>query len=469
MLNKISSFIKSNYFAKTFFVFNVVLIVCVISVASILFHGLKTPLQTSLETAQKTNLNQSATMSDAYILSQINNIIIHNIYKSEDEFKYFFSLDETQTTNSNELLQVYEKLNNLATQFGIFQSLVIYNTHANIIISSDQGIALIKNKYNNAVQTPFNLDAIHTVMSSPKKSGWITNLQNNNSLDNTQILSYICSIPITPITSDTQGCIIFNIPANTLFNYFNDSSNTNDGEFLIVNSEENFIISSDRVPEKYYDYIRSESLIFQNTDGITYFDGSSIVWRKSQVNDWIYINIFPLSSIFREIELASRYTAMVVMTFIIASGFLIFAVTKWLHKPIRKLIDCIDTDGESDYGVFKAIEQTIHNLSSRVINLESILEQNKDYITKQIIMDILYGNIPDINEIKSRFSIFNIKFDYQRYTLTFAFFSNKILEKLDYKQREFLFLQTAKQLEKHYSRFGKCISIRHNNCIILVL
>lgn len=469
MLSKIMTFLKSNFFVKTLFVFTVVLIVCVISVAGILFRRLKAPLQASLEMAQKTNLNQIATMSDAYVLRQINNIIINSIYQSEDEFEFFFSLNEAPDANANELLQVYERLSDLTTQFEIFHSLVIYNTRANILISSDQGIALIKNKYNYATYIPFDIDAINEVLDSPKKSGWITNLQNENSLNKTEMLSYICSVPITPVAGDLQGCVIFNIPTSTLVNYFNDSSNTNDGAFLIVNDEGKFVISSDRVSEKYYDYIRSESLILQGADGITSFDGSSIVWRKSQINDWIYINILPLSTIFREIQLASQDTTIVVIALIFMFGFFIYAITKWLHKPIRELINSVNTNDKNDYDVFKAIENTIHDLSSRVIDLEEMFEQNKGFIKNQIIADILYGNIPSADEAKSRFSIINMNFDYKYFTLIFAQFSNTLLKRLDYKQREFLFLQTTKQLEKHYSQFGGCISIRHNYCIVLVL
>ena len=465
----IRALIKNNYFAKTLFLFIATLIICVISVAGILFHRLKMPLQTSLEMTQKKHLDQMATMSDAYVLRQIDNIIISNIYQAENEFAYFFALDEAQSANSNALLHVYEKLSDLANQFDIFHSLIIYNAHAGILISSDQGVTLIRNQYNHISKMPFDLEAVHAVMYSSKQSDWVSNLYHENSLNETNILSYICTVPIIPTTENVQGCVIFNLPTSTLVDYFNDTSNTNDENFLIMDNTGRFIVSSNSISKKYTDYIQASPLIFQAADGITSYDGNSIVWRKSQVNDWIYIKVFPLSSIFSEIKLASQYTTMLVITFIFIFGLLIYVITKWLHKPILKLIDRVNANGENEHDVFMAVEHTIINLSSRVGDLESMLEQNKGFIENQIITDILYHNISSADEVKARFSTIDMNFDYPYFTLIFAQFSSTLLKKLDFKQRAFLFLQTAKQLETHYNRFGRCISIQHKDCILLVL
>lgn len=466
-------FSRKKYFRKTLVIFTVILLVCVISTATILTQSMKKPLQNSISKTHQTLLEQVRSLSDTYILNQIDTIIIQNFlnFQNNKEWNYFFTMDESSSRDMLELFNTYKYLSEIKNNYDFLDSLVIYNPKSRVIISSNQGVSMVDSHNILSLPAPVNLEYTQRFIESGETQLWVPPADNKAYFPDENMLTLICSVPVMRTADKFNGCVYFNINMNKLISYIDTFFTIGETQLMVVNHDGILFASNQFDMQKDEDFSWLTELAATSHEGLSTYNGQSVIWANSAANDWIYAAVLPVNAVYQDMIRSTQFAMWVTIAAILVAGTIVYLATLWLQKPLRKLLlNASERLPETESGdEFKMIDDVISQLSTRVTDLESTLDGNQDLIKNQIVMDILNGNISGIEEVRSRLSIVGIRNHYPAFGLIFTELNSHSLKRTDYEQREFIFYKTLNKLEDFWNKIGVCLSIRYNNYIISIL
>lgn len=465
-------FHNRSYFHKSLAIFTAIAVISSVLVSSVIFAVLRKPFKNSILETQSTIVNQIRSATDTYILRQIESIWTQyfvNCNRTE-ELNYFFTRRPQDENNIMELLKTYTLLKNIAINFPFLDSIEIYNHETGVLISSKQGLSYISSDPEKQLNT-FNQNAVEAFIQSGELRRWISVDENNAVLDinnypNT--ITLLCAMPKTLSEKGMSGCFSFNIQTEILMNYMTDFL-TNSNASLIIMENDRILTHSD-TEKTDLDLSLLNKIEKRGASGYIPVKEQSIIWADSDINDWKYIAVMQTNQIYSELIHSTQLVLWITILMILIVGFLVYYSTLRLYQPIKRLVQNVkqyNIPNSSNELLY--IDNVINTLSTKITTLEDALDENKELIKNQLVLDTINGNITGIEEFRSRLSITGERFDYDIYCLTFTELNNTVLEKMDFEQREILFYTTFDKLNTFWNKIGACLSIRHSNYIISLL
>jgi AraC-type DNA-binding domain-containing proteins len=438
-------------------------------------------LEKEIYKSNKSLLAQVRIFSDTYLLEKVKSLVVERCLdiSGDKAISDFFNANASYKSKMESLLRIKESaFNSTINTFDYIDSTYFYCKTNETIVTSNGVIAFNIFDNDRHSHTYINTEIIKKVMSLPKNQYWTTPSENRAFWGNTPYISFSQSIPINSLPEERKGCIIVNINQKMFFKSIDKIYDTNKSSLMIIDSKGRLFAHSDS--SKIFEDSKLDGYLkkfLASNDGflVSAINGKTvgISWAKSTVNEWIYISIVPIETLNKEVFVSRQFILAIVGIIIIFSFMGLNAITILLYKPINLLIRKIKTSsGFHDEGgnELSIINNVINNLSSRVVEMENALIENKQLIKYKLVIDILYNNIKDDYEIKSRLGLIDKYFKFRNYCLVLTEIDNRIFSKLPLDQQEFVTLKITDLINNFFGNKCDCISIRHpSNCIVAIV
>jgi len=234
------------------------------------------------------------------------------------------------------------------------------------------------------------------------------------------VMTYI--YPLTPYTTNLNGALVVNIKEDAVNNIINGSNANTEGYIFITNNNGDIItnsntkllaknLSKDDYMSKILNNKSSQGYLTTTIDG----NKSIVSFLKSNFNNWIFIGVFPITSLSNKVS-SIRITTVYMSLFIMVIGILIsFFISKRISSPLEKLINDIKTtkgiDIIGDGDEMSILHRAFNTLIKKDKALFDILEKNKIDIKDNCLKNLLNGDISGEMDI----SIANERFIYNYY------------------------------------------------------
>lgn len=464
-------FPKKSFLTKALFVYSVAVLVTAILLSVVIMHTMRKPLVNSVSELQSSLVEQVRSVSDNYVLTQINTMLTQNFldYTKDEDWKFFFSLEKYDPQNTTKLVRISYRLSDLCTNYDFLDSVVLYNHTAKVAYSSVHGVMLPETLDSKPISY-IGYDIMQEFIELEKPLMWVSPDENAALYPDTKVVSFISRVPMLYKHIPTTGCVVLNINMEKLLGYMSSVFADIDAQLMIIDEKEKVLAATD------YDSINTDidwllKGIAAEDGGSMLYKSTNVLWVPSSVNNWTYVTILPIDYIYKETTSATQSAIWLIAVILILSLFAVYIVTKWINKPIRQLVAKLSSNMqlESEIDEIRSIDNMIDNLINRVSNLESTLVDNKELLENQIVMEILSYNVVNANEIYERLELINIPFKKKDYILVFVELSSDVLENMEIEKREVLYLDTVRNLKQYFSRSGECLSMRHNKYIVFVV
>lgn len=470
LLNKY--FVKKAFFQKMLITYSAIILACTLIVSVALTLMLRQPLANSVSSTQQALLEQVRFTADMYIVNQMNTIMNQYFmgYASDSDWSYFFSEETSDAPNLLRLLQVSKKLTALRNNYVFLDSVAVYNYHTAIAVSSSQGVMLPETRGENQTFSGIDYDKIREFEQSSLNSVWVAPSENTKFYPDEKVLTLIASIPLTNRGKTDKGCVVFNINMNKMIGFIDDIFEDENINIFAVDRDNHLMISNN-YDEQIHQIQQIAQVITEQNSGSTVYENSSVLWLRSEANDWVYIVFWPMDTIYAGVQSAIKRALLAVVLILAVTFFLIYIVTYRLNAPLQRLLGRVpakllaDEAGDEFYSIDKMLE----DLTTKVTEFEKNFVDNKGLIESQVVFDILNGSVMETEEIYAMLKLIDVDFYYRNYALIFTEINDGVLERLNYKQKEYLYLDTMQDLKKYWSRLGECISARYDNYIISIL
>ena len=471
----------SRFFIKMVTLYSLFTIVTIVSTSLFLMNYLNKSLEKEICKSNKSLLTQVRIFSDTYLLEKVKSLVVAKCLdiSGDKSISDFFHPETPDKVSMKSLLGIKESaFYSTINTFDFIESTYFYRKINDTVVSS-QGV-IVSNIFNqdNSSMAYINTDIIKKAMSSPKNQNWTNPSGNKAFWGITPYISFSQGIPINAMPEERIGCIIVNINQKMFFKSIDKIYDTNNGNLIIIDSVGRLFAHSDA--SKIFEDVKMDDYLkgfLSSNDGFLVSSVNNktvgISWVNSTVNDWIYVSIVPVETLNKEIFVTQQFLLAIVGIIVILSFMGLNIITLLLYKPINLLIGKIRTnfyfhdEGGNELSI---INNVINNLSSRVVEMESALIENKQLIKYKLVIDILHNNIKTEDEIKSRLELIDKSFRLKYYCLVLTEINNKMFSKLPIDQQEFVTLKITDLINIFFSTKCNCISVRHpSNCIVAIV
>ena len=464
-------FRNKSFFKRTLIIFLSILITAVLTTSVVITLSMRVPLERSLTETQQSVINHIGQTTDTYILNQLDFIYKQHFIpanRSDDINRFLLHSTDANSFSPMDAHRLYTFLNDINVYYPFIESIDVYSPDSKSIISSRKGISSVAND-TQSVLAVFNTKQADLFISSDLFSMWVSEGENKHTLNTSEYTNMISLYyPLTDHDGITRkGLVCFNIHSSVLIDYLSGFLHSDDAEFLIFNGN-SLLLSSDNTDDMNLQELYK--LTKDASSGLVSTGGRSVIWTSSELTSLKYLVLTDSAHIYRELIRTTNVTVFITIIILLIAAILIYYCSVRLYHPIKRTIERIsfelpkDTEDELSY-----IDNVIQNLSFRVADLESTIDEHSDAITNQVVYDIINGNITGADEVKSRLELSGLDFDYKIYTLLFTEINNAALDNMDYEQKEYLFYTTLEKLNSFMDKIGLCLSIRHSNYIISIL
>lgn len=289
------------------FYFLIVILVTLTTTSYFLYNYFSSLFKDEVLSLNNRILNQVSDFSDAFILKNMNELTLgismpypHEIFISQ----FFSSSDEDYW---KVILTTRNKLDSLTFQNrDIVDSIYLYSKERNLVISQ----RIIKHIDEKEAKNLDEFSWIARASASDASVIWlntrVTRIYSSQSTDKGNIITLVCTYPVSTRPQDAKGYIAVNIKEETLNNYLVKYNSTGLGQLLIIDKNGLTISHSDK--SKLYTDISKEHFVkkilladkpmsfqanFENTDYI-------ISFRQSKNNNWYYVAMVPTKLLYQK-------------------------------------------------------------------------------------------------------------------------------------------------------------------------
>lgn len=328
------------------FYFLIVILVTLTTTSYFLYNYFSSLFKDEVLSLNNRILNQVSDFSDAFILKNMNELTLgismpypHEIFISQ----FFSSSDEDYW---KVILTTRNKLDSLTFQNrDIVDSIYLYSKERNLVISQ----RIIKHIDEKEAKNLDEFSWIARASASDASVIWlntrVTRIYSSQSTDKGNIITLVCTYPVSTRPQDAKGYIAVNIKEETLNNYLVKYNSTGLGQLLIIDKNGLTISHSDK--SKLYTDISKEHFVkkilladkpmsfqanFENTDYI-------ISFRQSKNNNWYYVAMVPTKLLYqKDYHIKKKIFIVSIVIFLIV--LLVSNVfTYKMYKPIKRLLD----------------------------------------------------------------------------------------------------------------------------------
>ena len=475
-IETLKSNLKKKYFKKTLVMYSTITWLAIIAVSVGLMYGINRTLSNSIYKTQRTLLNQVKSMSDTYIVNQVNTIITQYFVdiRRDSIWNYFFTVNSSAEADMNKLYTTYQNITALKMNYDFIDSIVAYNVNSHIAVSSLTGVVLADTWQDVLTQHNLDLNLIDQLAKSKQSKMWVSPAENANNFKDTSMITFMQAIPVMRTGEGMNGCILININSEKFLNYINSFSKSEDTQLMIMDKSGR-IFAKSNATDTNEDFSWLHKMVLSGNSGANRsnfaLNKSSVIWTTSSVNDWIYISISPMQILYKDLLLTYQLTLWITIFILCITIISIHFATVWLHRPISTILSQVvrHFSNKDSTDEMETIGSAITDLSIRVEDVESVLKENHSLIKNQVVLDILNGNISDLNEVQSSLSVINMTFEYRYFLLVFAELDNTVIREITIEKREFLLYKMFDVFSRIFEQNGCCLSIRHNNKIVSII
>lgn len=228
----------------------------------------------------------------------------------------------------------------------------------------------------------------------------VTSPDSSVGLASESVISYI--YPLTPYTTNLDGALVINIKEAAVENLINSSNIDTEGYIFIINKAGDVIthpnsglLTMNILQDDYIKKITSSSLPEGHLTSVIDGKKSLVSYYKSNINGWIFIGVFPLSTLNSKADSIRAYTIYASLLIIIIGIFISFIISKKIYSPVEKLIKDIKEAKGIDFNrnddEMSILSKAINTLSKQDKNLFDILEKTKREVRENYLKDLLNG------------------------------------------------------------------------------
>ncbi|HOJ10880.1 MAG TPA: AraC family transcriptional regulator [Clostridiales bacterium] len=397
---------RNTVLIRFFLYFLMVILLTLTTISYFLYNYFSSLFKDEVLSLNNRILSQVSDFSDAFILKNMNELAagISMPYPHETFISQFFS--DSDEDYWKVILTTRNKLDSLIFQNrDIVDSIYLY--------SKDKKLALSQKvmKYIDEKEAR-NLDEFSWINQASMSNSsviWlntrIAKIYGSQSADNGNIITLICTYPVSSRPQDAKGYVAVNIREEALNNHLVKYNSTKLGHLLIVDKNGSIISHSDK--SKLYNDISKERFVkeimlsekpksfqskFENTDYI-------ISFKQSAYNNWYYVAMVPTELLYQKDYHIKRkiFAASITIFFIVLLVSNVF--TYKMYKPLKKLLDkfasTINSEKKGKLDEYLMLENAFTDMSLKIDNLEDTLCKNVDMIVHNYLIDLL--NKPSID------------------------------------------------------------------------
>lgn len=467
-------FSKKKFYIKMFSLYTLFTFLIIILSSIILFTYFNKHLKNEIQEANYRLLEQIQSFSDNYSIQQVNSIATDKFLNvNRDSIISNFYLENYHKNNVS-LYKAYNYLQKLVATNDIVDSIELYRTFDDTVISTNKGILFSIKKKSESFN---HSNIVNYALSEPENKFWVS--PKDNDIVNKPTLSFCHSIPLFAQIGQREGCMIINISAEAYYQQLSQFFTYENGQLMIISNEGDLMIhnESDALyrPLAIDDVALTEILSLDS--GYKYFSTDNqifnISWIKSQSTDWKYITIIPHKTLYRQLFLSKQFTIIVIVNILILSIFGIYILSRVLYKPVGKAVASVQEHFPYDGNLteFELIKFIVSNISSRLEEMKDTLHNNKGVIQYKIASDIIYGLINTPESVNERLKVIQSSFLYNRYVILLIDFNPNVLGELPLNQQEFIMLKVSEIIEQYFKVIPAiCLSICHpSNQLVTVI
>lgn len=467
MIHKLITWFRNDYFKKNFIIYALIAFFAVFSAPVFLLPMVNNLFLKSTFESQRVFLNQLSSMSDSYILSQvekISSLYFMDIRKNEQWLNFF---GETGSLDGVDAVNLYKELGNIQINNAFIDNITVYNFGREVVISSISGVIHTK-VWENKIRD-MDIGLMRSFIRSGINREWLPPREVENERGIGHVITYIQAVPLIPASAEKTGCITIKIDTEKFLSYINANNRENLDIIILDSSGKAFAHTNS---EKLYDdYTWLVDLIASNGENkeSVIIDNQSISWAESSMNEWHYVSLMPIQSLKKDIFEINRiavYTTFIVLLLVI---FCVHYATTILQRPIISLIATIreQFNHNQPLGEIGTIEDAISDISLRLHNAEEIVKENNSLIANQIITDMISGNAADIDEVRSRFALIGVDYNYNNFIMFYTQVSLKKISGLSMRERELVWYKLIDVTNSFFNKLGHCSSIRYGSDSVL--
>ena len=384
-------------------------------------------------------LNQLSVFSDDFILKKINELIMHLIINNLND-NYIKNFLNATSYDSECLLNVNRQLNNLVFQnMDMIDSILVYSKDSKFLA----GTKFIKYIDPETNGKSLEFDWINTFLDSGKSLLWLKTRNTIVYSDSLKfagdVITVICSYPLSSKGEDMKGCIAMNIKEQALNNYLAKFNSLNKGQLIIIDNTGAVISHSNS--SKLYEDISHELFIEQiiNTknpgDFISEYGGREYVisYTPSSLNNWIYISMLP-SELYYQQDYIIKKNLIIISIIILLFVFILTDIFSYkLYVPLKKVIDRY-TPGNpniasfnSNINEYKLLDNLFSNMSDKISDLQGTLDENALLIRHNFLMGLLSSHKTDTYDNNDYMNFLNITFQKKYFLVSVLIVSKKLI------------------------------------------
>lgn len=477
IFSEINIFSRKSHYRKMVIFYSCFTLSIITLSSFILISHFNKILTNEARTSNKKLLTQINIYSDTILYESVNSLVNEKFLSLSSDKNILDFFLSSRPNDTDVLYRVYNNLLSVVSGSSIIDSIYVYRLSDNTLISSREGVFLSILKSDDTMSRYVNFKLIEDMMSSQTSNKWVSPFENNEFLNeinafqpNQPIISFIQSVPIIAQSSNKLGYVVININEKRLYDSINHISDINFGELLVLDTSGKVFLHSKRseiLKSINLEGYTKDTLYESNGFKISGMDDGyySIAWTRSRLNNWVYVLITPVNILNRELYLAKQLavalTAFIAMFALLGLRFITFRLYKPIQVLFRSTTDKFNIK-DKNTDELAIIGSVIDTLSTKVDEMEDIIQRNQGVIRYQLAIDIISGNISEIDVINERLKLIDEQMPYSNFCILIAEPDVRGINLLTHEQREYTIYKIIEMMDSYFCTGCMHISVPLN-------
>ncbi len=401
------------------------------------------------------------------IFKQID-FIIPQIATDEEVIDFIVSPDTDLTKN----ISASSMIRNIASTNDYIQSIYVYSTYAETIISSSGGVADIHNF---------------------KDVGWLdtfsqhftgTKLMDTRVIDDGFGKSYngITFIRNLPNESwSKNGALVINVNEAYIYDLIRGMYEGNRGTALVISNSGKIVSFEDKkkLNQSVLGEVYAKKVFLSNQASfIEKVDGQEVLFSfvKSPQNKWHYLHMIPLADLYRDTRSNFRVVAGTTIANILLCLAFALLISKKIYRPIKKLISLIDSKSKFEMDLlegneYEFLDKAYNTVLEKNMDMENTIAKLKPIIKEKFFNNLLAGKKLSESEINERLRYLRTNFIYSRFVamvVQIDDYDSKMVDSNEVK-RNLIKRQLIDVIEKIMNEYNSGIAVEMESNMIGVI
>jgi AraC-like DNA-binding protein len=345
-----------------------------------------------------------------------------------NDILYFF--DHPYEDNGAKIYNISEYLKNLRTKNSEFVDAIhLYIPYSNMIISSTWGVKYLDSE-NEA--TAKSIDWLNDSASPSIKGKWISTRLQENSFSlgyGSNIFTYERIYPMFSNNLPKPGIVAIDLNESAISSILRDlnlSSNSStfiiDGNGMVIFHQDSSKLYSDLNSVSYIKSIHESKKTSDNLTSKVNGVSSMISFISMDGTDWKIVTTTPISEFYKQAAFIQQILIFLCILSIIIGFILTNFFSVKLYNPLKALIALtknlftqekgyLDQNHSNTENEYTLINNLIHKLSYRVVELEKNITEYQPIVKHNLIISLTNNSIPTQEELSERLKLTDINFN----------------------------------------------------------